>query len=265
MAEPEEDKQNLNGQMYLQTRTEKSVIPFICAFFTAHLRQKNYLGHSINAPTGRWQKNKDIHWYNRDVDASAAERAEEIRKVKEAEADALAVALYVRSWFLFPSLIKLYTRGFAPAPKAVAPPGSDASPSGSTTIKDKTSTTLEKEEKRRRKAERKEEKRAKKEKRRMERGEDGGRRAVEDDYSHRRRRDHSRSRSPLRRDVERSSTRGYDSRRPRSPLPLRDRERFNTEYYTRDHERERERGPPGWDTRSRRRPPGPAPGHSECC
>lgn len=184
-----------SGQMYLQTRTEKSVIPFICAFFTAHLRQKNYLGHSINAPTGRWQKNKDIHWYNRDVDASAAERAEEIRKVKEAEADALAVALYVRSWFLFPSLIKLYTRGFAPAPKAVAPPGSDASPSGSTTIKDKTSTTLEKEEKRRRKAERKEEKRAKKEKRRMERGEDGGRRAVEDDYSHRRRRDHSRSRS----------------------------------------------------------------------
>jgi hypothetical protein len=50
------------------------------------------LGHSINAPTGRWQKNKDIHWYNRDK-GTDAERDEEIRKVKEAEAEALAAAL----------------------------------------------------------------------------------------------------------------------------------------------------------------------------
>ncbi|TFK40105.1 kinase phosphorylation domain-containing protein [Crucibulum laeve] len=55
--------------------------------------RENYLGHSINAPTGRWQKNKDIHWYNRDVTQDEAERQEEIRKVKELEADALAVAL----------------------------------------------------------------------------------------------------------------------------------------------------------------------------
>ncbi|KAI0046007.1 hypothetical protein FA95DRAFT_1494746 [Auriscalpium vulgare] len=58
--------------------------------------RENYLGHSINAPTGRWQKNKDIHWYNRDqAEQDAAERAEEIRKIKEAEAEALSVALYV--------------------------------------------------------------------------------------------------------------------------------------------------------------------------
>jgi len=57
---------------------------------------QNYLGHSINAPTGRWQKNKDVHWYNRDISESDATRAEEIRKVKEAEADALSAALYVR-------------------------------------------------------------------------------------------------------------------------------------------------------------------------
>ncbi|KAJ3899266.1 kinase phosphorylation protein-domain-containing protein [Lentinula edodes] len=57
--------------------------------------RENYLGHSINAPTGRWQKNKDVHWYSRDLKDSEAERLEEIRKIKEAEADALAVALYV--------------------------------------------------------------------------------------------------------------------------------------------------------------------------
>ncbi|KZP04252.1 hypothetical protein FIBSPDRAFT_732347 [Athelia psychrophila] len=55
--------------------------------------RENYLGHSINAPTGRWQKNKDVHWYNRDKDDDAVQRAEEIRLVKEAEADALSAAL----------------------------------------------------------------------------------------------------------------------------------------------------------------------------
>ena len=57
--------------------------------------RQNYLGHSINAPTGRWQKNKDVHWYSRELEDSEAERLEEIRKVKEAEAEALSVALCV--------------------------------------------------------------------------------------------------------------------------------------------------------------------------
>ena len=62
-------------------------------------RLENYLGHSINAPVGRWQSNKDIHWYSRDAtkqtdaEREAAERKEEIRRLKEAEEEALAIAL----------------------------------------------------------------------------------------------------------------------------------------------------------------------------
>lgn len=52
----------------------------------------------MNAPQGRWQSRKDIHWYARDkeetdADKAARERKEEIRRLKEAEEDALAVAL----------------------------------------------------------------------------------------------------------------------------------------------------------------------------
>jgi hypothetical protein len=56
--------------------------------------RENYLGHSVFAPTGRWQKNKDVNWYNKDKSEDAAEaRRKEIKKIKRAEEDALAVAL----------------------------------------------------------------------------------------------------------------------------------------------------------------------------
>lgn len=41
-----------------------------------------------------WQKGKDVNWYNKDKQDDAAEaRRLEIKKIKDAEADALAVAL----------------------------------------------------------------------------------------------------------------------------------------------------------------------------
>ncbi|KAI9882942.1 MAG: hypothetical protein M1823_005313 [Watsoniomyces obsoletus] len=60
--------------------------------------RENYLGHSLMAPVGRWQKSRDLSWYAKgdaDADQTAAqrERAEEIRRIKEAEQDALSAAL----------------------------------------------------------------------------------------------------------------------------------------------------------------------------
>lgn len=65
--------------------------------------RQNYLLHSIKAPVGRGQKNKDFSWYAKaeDADLTVEERAEkervkrqeEMRKVKEAEEDAMAKAL----------------------------------------------------------------------------------------------------------------------------------------------------------------------------
>ncbi|KAK6951834.1 hypothetical protein Daesc_006359 [Daldinia eschscholtzii] len=64
--------------------------------------RENYLGHSLKAPVGRWAKGKDLTWYAK-ADAStsteteqekaARERKEELKRIKEAEEDALARAL----------------------------------------------------------------------------------------------------------------------------------------------------------------------------
>ncbi|CRG86268.1 Multiple myeloma tumor-associated protein 2 homolog [Talaromyces islandicus] len=63
--------------------------------------RENYLGHSLMAPVGRWQKGRDLNWYaksNEDGSEEAAARAkqeleDERRRVKEAEQEALARAL----------------------------------------------------------------------------------------------------------------------------------------------------------------------------
>ncbi|KAL1955840.1 hypothetical protein VTO42DRAFT_8079 [Malbranchea cinnamomea] len=59
--------------------------------------RENYLGHSLMAPVGRWQQGRDLSWYTKgkqeDASFADAAREEEIRRIKDAEQEAMARAL----------------------------------------------------------------------------------------------------------------------------------------------------------------------------
>lgn len=59
--------------------------------------RENYLGHSLRAPVGRWQKGKDLTWYAKEpkqgASAAATSRQNELAATKKAEEEAMLSAL----------------------------------------------------------------------------------------------------------------------------------------------------------------------------
>ena len=55
-----------------------------------------YLGHSVKATTGRWQKHKDVYWYTREKGDSSDPVAEELRRVRDREEQLMMEALGVK-------------------------------------------------------------------------------------------------------------------------------------------------------------------------
>lgn len=53
-----------------------------------------HIGHSLMAPVGRWQKNKDLQWFSKDKQNDVTGNVStEIQKARDAEREAMLIAL----------------------------------------------------------------------------------------------------------------------------------------------------------------------------
>ncbi|KAF1965886.1 hypothetical protein BU23DRAFT_337211 [Bimuria novae-zelandiae CBS 107.79] len=193
-------------------------------------QRENYLGHSLMAPVGRWQQGRDLNWYakgdkDKEGELSAAEKlAEEKRKIKEAEEDAMLRAM------------GLPVPDRASTNANLTPLGEKAHEADVQKALDEKAKAGDKDEKKREKKDRS--------------------RRHRDDEDHDRKRKHrSRSRSRDRRERRRDQSRSRDRRRDRGDRDD-DRRRHRSrsrEHRRRDDRHDRRRERPEDDERSRSR------------